>query len=252
MRRSVLVVLCIATMLAGCASSLMNATRYGSPTDVQHSLSNRVDVDEKNLDGITPLMYAAAGQSRQWNCHKGLGGICQVTLDFATEEDLQKVYLLLKAGADINARDNKGRSVLSYGVRGGNPRIVSHLIKKGAKVDNDLLMETMLWHGKFLHKYIRHAKRGVTHEKIFALVDRRYGQIARILVKNGADPNAQDKKGRNAFDYFLAGTGRDYINSRFTLRRFSQKTYLSPWWQQMEENVANLLSPSSATLNKSN
>jgi hypothetical protein len=43
------------------------------------------------------------------------------------------IAALVKAGSDVNAKDNGGKSVLKYGRENENPAILPELIKAGAK-----------------------------------------------------------------------------------------------------------------------
>ncbi len=58
---------------------------------------------------MTPLMWAS------WNGH------------------LKVVNLLIKAGSDVNARDKRGDSVLSYAILGKSADVIARLKAAGAK-----------------------------------------------------------------------------------------------------------------------
>jgi ankyrin repeat protein len=51
----------------------------------------------------------------------------------AEENQLEAVLLLLKSGADINTRDNKGMTALTFASRKGNSQMVALLKAHGGK-----------------------------------------------------------------------------------------------------------------------
>ena len=89
--------------LSGCAGSTIHTSAYnGSKNRVQTFLDHGVPVDQpnSNVDGETPLMFAAAGGSPD------------------------TVELLLARGADPAAHSLHGNSVLDSAQRGGNAEVI--------------------------------------------------------------------------------------------------------------------------------
>ena len=85
---------------------------------------------------------------------------------------LKKIKKFIAAGADVNAKDEFGRSVLRLASRlDGNIEIVRELIKAGADVN--------------AHK-----------DDVYVFEYAANGEIAKELIKAGADVNARDKDGR--------------------------------------------------------
>ena len=54
---------------------------------------------------------------------------------YAVEDNknLEKVLLLIEAGAKINTKDNDGNTALSLAIEAGNSEIIKLLIEAGAK-----------------------------------------------------------------------------------------------------------------------
>ncbi len=97
--------------------------------------------------------------------------------------DMEVINALIKAGADVKAKDKNGRTPLIHWAMGGNfkPEAVTALVKAGADInakDND--GQTAL---------IRYARFESDP------------QIVAALVASGADVNIQDKDGKTAIDY---------------------------------------------------
>ncbi len=93
----------------------------------------------------------------------------------ATTGKTEAVKLLLKAGANINAKDDRGRNVLHRAVQSADGEIVALLVGKGAEIDakDDESGFTALHHA---------ARLGNTN-------------AAEVLIAKGADINAKDKQG---------------------------------------------------------
>lgn len=82
---------------------------------VKYLLSRKVNPNTANIKGTTALMFAKTHA-------KGT----------------EILEMLLTSGADINAVDNFGRTILDYSLELNQPEITSFLIKMGARVASDL------------------------------------------------------------------------------------------------------------------
>ena len=157
--------------IAGGDTPLMMACKQTHTEQmISFLIEKGADVNAKDNDGKTPLMFASEG--------------ARVTA----------VNLLLSKGARVNEKDNEGRSALLFATYAWNdgkedPEIADTLLKHGADVnaqDND----------------------GVT-PLIRAVWNARPG-IVKVLLANGADVNARDKHGWTALR-FAGGDSRKEI-----------------------------------------
>ena len=108
--RSILVAV-VFIIAAGCAilSPLMEASRKGDTDQVQALLAKGADVNAKDNDGFTALMWAAF------------------------YDRTETVQALLAKGADVNAKENHGATALMGAKRKGHKEIVRILKQSGAK-----------------------------------------------------------------------------------------------------------------------
>jgi ankyrin repeat protein len=87
-------------------------------------------LDLGNNQGTTPVMAAAGINSTDADTR----GI-YTTAD-TPQRSIDTLEILLKAGADVNARDPGGQSLLASAAFWGWNATVEYLVKKGAKLDS--------------------------------------------------------------------------------------------------------------------
>jgi len=96
--------------MTGCATTpLMNAVGKGDIKEAERLLSSGADVNERWFDNYTPLHFAAF---------------------YASQPNV--AALLIEKGADVNAKDNYGRTPLYVAAWKGQVNFVTLLLKKGA------------------------------------------------------------------------------------------------------------------------
>jgi len=151
-------------------------------------LAHKADVNATNNHGYTALMDAA-------RCYRDLTHL---------DGSLDILRTLLEHGADINAADNSGDTALMracrrYQITTGseNPGVVDLLLRNGAQVDaTDEEGQTALWYaGNALSS---DSSRGYYH----ALSKHRRIECFRLLLKHGANPDLQTKRGETPRLFF--------------------------------------------------
>lgn len=190
-------------------SPLYIASFLGHPKVVEILLTHGANPNLANVDGETPL-HAAAFQGNPEIIRMLIVAGAKVNPFGASESPLHSVIshnsgdhaytaavALLDAGADINAVDTLGRSVLYVSIWENESKVASVLLEKGAKVNQP-------------------APNFDSEITCAALNDE--WDVVELLVKHGADINAADRTGKTALHYaawrleanavkFLVGAG---------------------------------------------
>ncbi|MBM3778527.1 MAG: hypothetical protein FJW23_09850 [Acidimicrobiia bacterium] len=185
LRSALLAVSLLASVPAGAAADvgLIEAARQRRWADVR-TLSKTVDVNVRQPDGATALLWAA-----QWDhvptaellvaagADANLANDYGITpLFFAvTNGSEPMVALLLAAGADPNTTRPTGETALMTAARSGNPRVVEALLDRGAGLEaseHDLGQTALMW-----------------------AVAEQHDAVVRLLVDRGAAVGARSKSG---------------------------------------------------------
>ena len=108
------------------ATPLLRAAKALDAPAIRVLLASGADVTLANSRGITPIMAAA-----------GMGSVDADTRGFYLSEDVERrsiesLTLLLKAGADVNAKDPRGLTPLHEAARWGWNDVVQFLVANGA------------------------------------------------------------------------------------------------------------------------
>ena len=154
-----LTVLLAASAYAQTENNIGYLASTGTLQQVQTAIDNGVDVNFRYVDGgQTPLMYAAHNNPNP------------------------KVFsALLKAGADLKARDDKERTVLIYASWSNNPDMIATVLKAGPNLKNaqDIFGMTALMYA----------------------AQRPDPQMIITLLKAGANAKVKDRSGKTALDW---------------------------------------------------
>jgi ankyrin repeat protein/beta-lactamase regulating signal transducer with metallopeptidase domain len=108
----------------------------------------------------------------------------------AAEGDLEQVKLHISSGADVNAKDQRGRAALHRAANTGHVEVVRLLIEHGADVNvGDKLKRTPLEHA--------------------AVASRT--EVVRLLIQEGANPNARNQNGSTPLHVAAASADKDTV-----------------------------------------
>jgi ankyrin repeat protein len=134
---------------------LMRATVSGNLEIVKEVLKRHADIKATSASGLTTLGYFVA------HAHSNVAAEAMISL-------------LLKAGDDLNHRDNGGQTPLFYACENGRPEIAKILVAAGADLN-------------------------VKDESSRTVVMSSFNQACvRLLIDSGADLDARDQSGRTA------------------------------------------------------
>jgi len=189
-------------------SSLLCAVQQNSQPVAEFLITKGADVNTKDLFGQTPLHHAVINQNQSMielllshqadiNAKDKFGNtplyfvfqqvnqdlrysIEHFTGDNAIEsqrQQLSRVEFLVNEGAIVNVTNIDGYSPLHFAAKERNKYLVKYLLKKGLEVDNESLLD------------------GKT-PLMLAVEESDNLPVIKLLIGNGADINAKDKKGR--------------------------------------------------------
>jgi TonB family protein len=128
-------------------AALLTAVREGRVDDVRTLLDQGTDVNARNEDGWTPLLFAAMGghaevvalllergadvNARSMRTEDGDSAVTALILA-ARYGHADVVSALLDGGAEVNATSRNGLSPLEAAASGGNTEVVTLLVERGA------------------------------------------------------------------------------------------------------------------------
>jgi ankyrin repeat protein len=178
-------------------TEIFQSIRRGDLPGMRLALQKGGDVNGRDADGSTPLMYAAlylpdAAGLRQLMKHgadpNAANAFGATALIWATGS-LEKVKLLVEHGADVNARSKLGKTALLVAAsRDGAGPVVSYLLAHGARADvkDDLNGLPGIPVG------------GGGTSALIQAAKARDGEALAALLKSGAAVNEKEKNGSTA------------------------------------------------------
>ena len=129
-----------------CCTSLHIAAREGAINLARLLIKNGTDINSRDIDSRTPLhiaaQYAESGMVRLLLAHcanvEAVDGLGRTPLHVACDGKAAQecVTILLDAGANVDARDEDGFTVLETAIRDDQSELALLLLARGANVEN--------------------------------------------------------------------------------------------------------------------
>ena len=152
----------------GWTALIFASTTKGHLEIVKYLISKDADINAKRDKGLTALMVASSGKLEIVKALvEGKGGLLSV----------------FSKGADVNAKDDNGETALMRACANGKLEIVKYLISKGADVNAKITVGP--------------------HKGLTALIGasmRGHLEVVKYLVSKGADVNAKSDSGMTALN----------------------------------------------------
>ena len=198
-------------------TALIPASEHGHTETVRILINAGVPVDHVNELGWTAMLEA-------------------IVLNDGSADQVDVVRQLIGAGADTSIRDQNGRTPRSLAAAKGYDEIVDLIDDADEIRDRGQRMITAARAGdadrveKLLDQRASIAARDDT--KATALVAAAYGnhlEVAELLLKAGADPNAKDETVQSAYLIATSEVGDDPRLLRLTLRHGADVHSLDSW-----------------------
>ncbi|KAM3838810.1 CARD- and ANK-domain containing inflammasome adapter protein-like [Vipera latastei] len=183
---------------------LHRAAEKGHDKAVNRLLQAGANMYSLDQEGKTPLHLANQNQhmhvlknilKEEAGRHKNQHNFLHMA---ALKDESDLVQILLKNGAFVNARDEKGQTALSYAVSQGHEKTVKVLLEGGAKVDSSIIDATFNSNNQSLFKILLEYARGLSSESMVSALFKAIGKdlhgIVAALIERGIDINVRNEE----------------------------------------------------------
>ena len=218
------------------ATPLHRAASRGSIAAVRLLVESGADINVGDSRGTTPIGYAA--RQNHWDVvtlleanGADISGVLAAALELPNPACLAQVLTLISRGADIDARNELGKTALILAALWGNTSVAKELIARAADVHLvDIYgLSALTWAAQNDHLEIVkmlmaqgvdvNVGREVAHMPLLGTSDPR---ILRALLDHGADPDAKDRNNHTAL--MSAVMNRNAEKVRLLLQRGADYT----------------------------
>lgn len=193
-------------------TALMLAAKKGDKNQIRKLLYSGADVNLKDKEGWTPLMYAARYQ-----------------------KDLETVDILIDAGADIKTYNKYGLSAIMFAsCYNTNTQILNQLLKYYNPQDKDVMKSFVLLLSESSNSVTVQLNKAKIFIDFSIPINAFYNgktplmyaaqfcnstKIIRVLLENNASTVIRSTEGKTAFDYAVSNSKLEHDNVYWTLNK---------------------------------
>ncbi len=201
-----LILLAVSPVAFAAECPLCDAAYDGNLSEVKILIDNGANVNATNENGWTSLIIASEyGQSEVAKLLLGNGANVNyenkgwTALMIAAQEDQSKVAkVLLDHGANANYEDKDGWTALMIAAKEGQSKVTKVLLENGANVDHKLEKKEIDEKEALLEAIT--GQNGWGWTALMMAVSEGHGEVAKVLLGCGANPDITDGLGRNAWE----------------------------------------------------
>ncbi|EEF59417.1 ankyrin repeat domain-containing protein [Pedosphaera parvula] len=210
-------------------ATLLSAAEHGEINPLTEALNHGAHVDARNVEGWTPLIFAAKignleitkallakGANANGRSSSDEGS---TTLAFAVHGgNLQVIQTLLDHGAKVDGRAKNGMTPLVYACQNGKLEVAAFLLSRGGDVDlfgsadsggefyNPLMAAAREGHAEVVKLLMAKGakvdkKNNAGTTALMEVAKRPYPQILKMLLDKGANVNTRGTHGHTALIY---------------------------------------------------
>ena len=188
------------------------ACRKGQKDMVKFLLKHPIEVNARDKEGKTPLFYAlhTASICKDLLNAGAFSTICLVGDQLMTplhcaiyKGNIDTIYVLLEAGADVNISNLEGITPLHFAVKAANVKVLAHY-KFEPYIDSYVIENEITQYSKY-RKVLLFTIEIIGNDNMIHVIEK--------LISKGANINAQDVYGRTPLDWSYSKKQPKYTGS---------------------------------------